>query len=241
MPRRVSTTKLTLLPENFEALLQAGDLRQLKAVFDACELDARHGDTRRTALAFEACPGALAQWLVAQGADLECRNSLDVTPLAEHAGRGTGMVRTLIALGANLEARSNEGTPLHHACGRHQRASVAALLAAGADVEVQNARGHSPLEHALDTCRDVDLADMAKIAKLLLAHGAARTPRMKDMITRAGEAFEAHRSRFDPRHLKVTDRALRDLYRLFAVPPVPRRAPPDGVAPMAVSAEGWRA
>ena len=63
-------SKKKQLPKDFEALLDQGDLAALKAVFDSCDVDAHGGYSKRTALAFDACPDALARWLVEQGADL---------------------------------------------------------------------------------------------------------------------------------------------------------------------------
>jgi hypothetical protein len=45
----VAKGKKKTLPRDFEALLEKGNLEQLKAVFDDCELDARGGYARQTA------------------------------------------------------------------------------------------------------------------------------------------------------------------------------------------------
>ena len=67
----MAKAKKKTLPKDFRELLEKGDVAQLKAVFDTCEVDARvsYGD-KETALAFFACPPELARWLVAQGADI---------------------------------------------------------------------------------------------------------------------------------------------------------------------------
>jgi len=64
-----------LLPKNFEELLEKGELSELKEVFEACDLNARGGYGKQTALAFDECPDELAQWLVAQGADLSAADT----------------------------------------------------------------------------------------------------------------------------------------------------------------------
>lgn len=65
--------KKTTLPRDFEDRLKQGDPEALKAVVTSCELDARGGYGKQTALAFDKCPHELAQWLVEQGADLPDR------------------------------------------------------------------------------------------------------------------------------------------------------------------------
>jgi hypothetical protein len=63
--------KRTTLPKDFEELLAKADLPTLKAVFGRCEVDARGGFSRQTALAYDNCPHELTVWLVAHGADLQ--------------------------------------------------------------------------------------------------------------------------------------------------------------------------
>ncbi len=71
----MTKAKKKLLPKNFEALLENGDIAQLKAVFDTCDVNARGGYGKQTALAFDKCPDALASWLVTQGADLSATDT----------------------------------------------------------------------------------------------------------------------------------------------------------------------
>jgi hypothetical protein len=75
----MAKAKKKLLPKDFEALLEKGDIGELKAVFDNCEVDARGGVFKQTALAFNECPDEMARWLVAQGADLSAGNSYGET------------------------------------------------------------------------------------------------------------------------------------------------------------------
>ena len=60
--------KKKTLPKDFEELLSKGNLQELKEVFNTCELDARGGYGKQTALAYDNCPHELAKWLVEQGA-----------------------------------------------------------------------------------------------------------------------------------------------------------------------------
>src|SRR5664279_2542604 len=73
------------LPKDFESLLEKGTMAELKAVFDVCEIDARGGYSKQTALAYDKCPDDLARWLVAQGADLSATDTWGNTPLHQRA------------------------------------------------------------------------------------------------------------------------------------------------------------
>ncbi|AZQ52819.1 hypothetical protein [Burkholderia cenocepacia] len=56
--------KKKLLPKDFDALLDEGDVAKLQAVFDTCDVNARGGPSKRTALSFDRwsrCARALAR------------------------------------------------------------------------------------------------------------------------------------------------------------------------------------
>jgi len=48
--------KRTTLPKDFDELLKKGNLQELKEVFSKCEINARGGYSKHTALAYDNCP-----------------------------------------------------------------------------------------------------------------------------------------------------------------------------------------
>jgi hypothetical protein len=233
--------KKKLLPKEFEALLAKGKLDALKAVFDTCEVDARGGYTKHTALAFDECPHALAKWLVEQGADLAAADTYGATPLHARAASWQGNIGSLIELGADVNHNAGQrGTPLHMAAGAHKAENTSILLAHGAKVEVKNAAGETPLAHALARCNNIDIENMAELAEALLAAGAKVTKEMKAAVVRIGTEFEFHRSAFAADSVDATSKALTRLYELLEVPPVPRRAVHDGKRPIVAKKKRWQ-
>lgn len=255
--------KKKLLPKDFDTLLKAGDIAALKAVFDACELDARGGYGKQTALAFRDCPDELARWLVGQGADIEARDAYGRTPLHEHAGSWQGRVEVLLDLGADIQAQDTEGdTPLHKAARSGNAGAVGVLLARGARADALNAAGLTPLAAGLQYCSNAQIVEMADISALLLAADPPRKsgfldrvrravsgrgdttaqglPQLRAFVQRIGENFEFHRAGFNPDYLEATSAALDRLYGLFDAPPVPRRLMHDGRAPIAVGPGRWQ-
>lgn len=258
----MAKAKKKLLPKDFGALLKQGDLVALKAVFDTCDVNARGGYLKETALAFDDCPDALARWLIEHGADLHAEDRYGETPLHARARHWQGRIESLIELGANVNHGENaRGTPLHAAAGSGNIDATRLLLQHGARADALNREGQTPLAYALQRCSNAQIAAIAEIAGQLLearnrrdpkpvsffarvlgrgrTEDAAISPDLKAAVTRIGIEFEFHRSGFNPEYLEETSAGLDKLYALFDVPPVPRRAMHDGQSPIAAKATRW--
>lgn len=258
---KMARAKKKLLPKDFEELLKEGDLPRLKAIFDSCELDARGGYSKRTALAFVACPDELARWLVEQGADIGAQDTYGETPLHTRAGHWQGEIGILLDLGAEVNARDSRGeTPLHRAARVGNVSAVRLLLEHGALTDVVDSRQLTPLALALRDCHNARIETVVAVAELLLepeapkatglralasrifggGGGAGRvTPQMKAFVQQIGTEFEFHRANYNPEFLPAASAALERLYVLFDVPPVPRRSMHGGGAPIVAKAARW--
>lgn len=228
--------KRKTLPKDFEERLKKGNLAELTAVFDTCELTATGGYSKHTAIGFLDCPDDLIRWLVDQGLDVDTPDSHQRTPFSDRCSLGrVAQLGLLLELGADLERADYQGsTPLHTAAGRHKPQAVAFLIKAGADVTGGPAAPTSPLEWCLKTTRNTDIPSTADIAELLLAAGATTTPEMADEVRRIGADFEFHRGGFNPDYLAETDAGLARLYALFGVDAVAPRRLHDGTSPIEV-------
>jgi Ankyrin repeats (many copies) len=225
----MAKAKKKLLPKDFEALLAKGELGTLKAVFDTCDVNARGGAFKKSALAFNDCPDDLARWLVEKGADVLAGDKYGETPLHSRAGHWQGRLDILFELKADLNHGANKrGTPLHNAAGAFNAKTAALLVQNGAHVNALNDRKQTPLAYALQRCRGASIEEIAAVAEMLLQAGAFRTPEMQDDVTRIGTEFEFQRDNFNPDEVDATSTALDKLYVLFEVTPAPRRALHDG-------------
>jgi ankyrin repeat protein len=116
--------------------LEQGDADAIKAVFQTCDVNARGGYRKQTALTFNALSDDLVRWLVAQGADIAATDSQGATPLHACSGHWQGQIAVLLELGAAVDARGQYGdTPLHRAVAVGNRNTAELLLKAGADVD----------------------------------------------------------------------------------------------------------
>jgi Ankyrin repeats (many copies) len=237
----MAKAKKKLLPKDFVALLAAGELDALKAVFETCDVNARGGYGKQPALAFDECPDELAQWLVAEGADIAAADEYGATPLHVRAASWRGRIESLIRLGANVNHNAGyRGTPLHTAAGAFIIDNVRILLAHGADATATNRDGDTALAYALSRCSNINIENMSAISALLLDAGVAVNERMQERITKIGTEFEFHRSNFNPESVEVTSVALDKLYKLFGVAPVPRRIVHDSKSPIRANAARWQ-
>ena len=232
--------KKKTLPANFYELIEAKDLDALKAVFNECELNAYDRRSfKKPALSFYEIPLELMDWLITQGADINARDEYERTPLHYHAQvNNVEKVALLLEKGADIESKAAyDETPLFGA-GYHPEVT-ALLIAKGADVKAKNDMKHTPMEAMLHTVQSIDISKAAKTAELYLKAGLKPTKFTKEQITRIGEDFEFHREKFNPEYLEETDAGLQQLYKLFNVPPVPRRIQHDGQSSIILTGDTW--
>jgi ankyrin repeat protein len=234
--------KKKTLPKNFDELITENNIANLKRVFDTCELDARGGYGKATALSFHNVPEELVRWLVEKGADIEAVDTYQRTALHRHTMARSGNITVLLELGANVKATDNYGdTPLHFAAGSSFNvSSVKKLIEYGADTNAFNANKQTPLEKALSRANNIDIVNLVEISKILLQYTNEITQKMKDAVTRLGEDFEFHRENFNKEYLHETDKALNNLYEIYGVLPVKRRIMHDSTSPILVNGTTWQ-
>ena len=232
--------KKKTLPANFKELLEAKDLDALKAVFNECELNAYDRYSFKTpALSFYKIPLELMDWLIAQGADINARDEYERTPLHYHAQvNNVEKVALLLERGADIEAQDKyKNTPLHFA---EYNVEVAQLLIEkGADIKAKNNMGHNVMERLLSRLYSGYIERAVKATEIYLKAGLKPSKYAKEQVTRVGEDFEFHREDSDTEWVEKRDVALQQLYKLFDVPPVPRRIQHDGKSPIVLAGHTW--
>lgn len=235
--------KRKTLPSDFYEILRIGDIDEIKAVFDKCEITAYAGRCDlNTALHHYGVPVELVRWLVAEGLDVNTLNSYGRTPLNFHAGNSAEVMKVLFELGGDVSKADNyDNTPLHSAASGYRPENVKLLVEQGVDLDAKNGIWErTPLEEALVSCRGIDIGKCAEVAEILVNAGARVTPMAKDYVRKIGEDVEFHRGSFHPDYVEEIDTGLAKLYKLFDVEPVKARKIHDGVSPIVVESSDWK-
>lgn len=237
--------KRKTLPKDFGEMLTSAPLEELIAVFARCELDARGGYTKATALGFRDCPDELIVWLVEQGLDVDTPDSRGETALVERAHsamrKHVDQIPLLLSLGADIEAVDSRGrTALQSAVIALRTDAAAVLVEHGAAVSREDWTPQRLLEAALARVENTGITAAAGLARLLLDQGAPITDTMRSRVEQIGEGFERARPVFAKDMLASTEAALHELYEIFDVTPVGARVMHDGSSPIHVHAGSWQ-
>lgn len=235
--------KRKTLPSDFYEIIHRGDIEELKAVFDNCEITAYAGRCDlNTALHHYGVPVELVRWLVAEGLDVNTLNSYGCTPLNFQARNSAEVTKVLLELGGDVSKADNyDNTPLHSAASGYRPENVKLLVDQGVDLDAKNRIWErTPLEEALVSCRGIDIGRCAEVAEILVNAGARVTPAAKDYVRQIGEDTEFHREAFNKDYIEEIDAGLAKLYKLFDVEPIKQRKIHDGVSPIVVESGTWK-
>lgn len=235
--------KKKTLPADFEKILARGDVEEIKGILEQCEADAHKPRDKKPVLFFANLPEEIIRYLVEERrADINQLSKRGETALAEHAFTHPEHIPLFVELGADVNCHERHGsTPLHHVAGFHRVEGVRVLLEYGADPSIRCGwYQDTPLERSLKSCKNIDIANTAEIAEMLLQNGESVTEGLQKEVTRIGTEFELYRADFAQDSIGETQQGLEKLYRLFSVAPVSRRQEYDGKSPIVVTADTWQ-
>ncbi len=116
----------------------------------------------------------VCSWLLSQGAEINGHDGLGDTPLTVSLSCPE-TASFLIRRGANVNkcrSGTDEDAPLHIAAGLLQKRIVKKLLKNGADPNILNTRGETPIFRAIRSENGRNTAELAKTLKILIRHNA---------------------------------------------------------------------
>ena len=235
--------KRKTLVDNFQSIIDGGDLDSFKAVFDKCEITATNrGKTTCNALSYQRLTPAHIQFLVDNGIDINADCGWGHSAVALQA-RDMDNLRCLLDNGADIDrvVVGYRGNALTHAASITDAVAVKNLLECGAAADIKVGwENLSVLDTALAHCQNGYIVEVLKISKMLLAKGVKPSDKTKEYVHRIGERFEFYRRDFNKDLVDEYSDALEELYKLFDVEPVPRRVMYDGKSKIVVKSTTWQ-
>jgi len=235
--------KRKTLPEDFQEIINSGDMDKFKAVFEKCEVSATaRSRTTENAFSFKGLTEEHVAFLAENGIDLNADCGWGETPATKLAD-DMNLLKILIAHGVdiNFAADTRTGNALFANARNHKAQAVENLLACGADPESCGGWDkYTALDESLRSCNNANIVSMVRIAKALLAAGAKTSDKTKNFVTKIGESFEFYRSKFARDRVEEFSDALDELYKIFNVTPVPRRELHNEKKPITVKSSTWQ-
>ncbi len=135
----------------------------------------------------------IAKLLIKHGADVNAKSKQLLTPLHYAASGDIAMTKMLLEAGADVNAKAdersqNQRTPLISAIVNNSTEIATLLIEAGAEINLKNADGRTPLWFALKTCYPIDRrgihpeaytcsGERGAVVRILLTNGADWEPR----------------------------------------------------------------
>ena len=167
------------LPNDIKEILASGDVGAVAEAVKNCEIGAYlRSEYGKPKLLHFVCSQEIAEFLVARGEDINCRNERGQTPIhCRVKQHRPDLIPGLLALGGDINARDNtDQTPLFGAVERLAAPEVEQLIQWGADPTLD---AHSKIygdytltKYALSWYNLFDSPRILRIFKVLRAHGA---------------------------------------------------------------------
>src|SRR5574344_1148865 len=164
--------KRKTLIDNFQEIIDSGNLEDFKAVFDKCEITATNrGSTTRNAFSYKGLTPVHIQFLIDNGLDANSDCGYGNSAVF-HQAKDLDNMKCLLDNGAdiNLVIKNYRGSALSEAVENLDPIAVSNLLECGASVDVLcDFDGKSILDAALAHCDNGYIIKALEICKMLLA------------------------------------------------------------------------
>ncbi len=231
------------LLNNFQEIIDSGDMEAFQKVFEKCEISATAaGKTSCNAFSYKNLTPAHIRFLAENGLDVNSDCGFGYPAIAFQASDRDNL-RCLLDHGADpdLVLTPYRETALARACSMHDAAAVRNLLEAGASVSVTGGiENRELIDLTLVHCDNIFIPQTLAIIKMLKEYGAKTTVKTSEYVRRIGERFEFFRDSISPDMVDELSASLEELYSFFDVPPVPSRRMHDGMSAITVKGSSWQ-
>ncbi len=248
-------TKKKELVENFQEIIDSGDMEAFKKVFDTCEISATKAprtigkgrtkhqwQTNCNAFSYKNLTPAHIQFLVDSGLEVNSNCGYGYPAITFQASNKENL-RCLLDNGADIECVVSPklGTPLAIACMCQDVDGVRNLIDAGASIRATGVEGKTLVDLALSYCGE-RFSQALSVAKMLLEHGAKTTDKTREYLFDLARSFAYERANMTKEEIDEINPLLDVVLSRLDISPivVPQKNKHDGVSAITVNAKNLR-
>lgn len=214
-------SKRTMLPANFQELLDNKDIEGLKNVYELCTLNAKNSRLGTNAFATYPLPREFAFWLKDQGVDVDLEDKRGVTPLFYQLRKENSGVPLLVELGANIHhALVGDRTIIHEAVLCEDITAVELAVEKGVNINIisdmpTKAKCCTPLERYMMLKKMP--VEYVEFAEVLRRNGAVVTNKLVSIMKKLYDRYQAEKPELDEETIRINDEAIHKLLELFKI------------------------
>lgn len=239
---RMPKKRITLV-KDFCEILESGNLEEIKAVFEKCDINAKTDKYGFNAFGQRPLSREAAFWLKEQGCDINQKDYYGDTPVLRQISRYQGNLKLMLELGADVNAIDRSGyTLLHKVAMQGTKEDVLLLLEQGLDINAKQlcSKMHSEMYTPLEVLfynYDGRPSELQEMAELFISGGAKITDRVKAALIKKGKSFEFYRADYNSDMLDADSLAMDSLYELIKVEYPQKVEKHDGISPIVAEGE----
>ncbi len=239
------------LVENFQEIIDSGDMEAFKKVFDTCEITATKAprtigkgrtkhqwQTNCNAFSYKNLTPAHIQFLVDSGLEVNSNCGYGYPAITFQASNAENL-RCLLDNGADLECVVSPklGTPLAIACMCQDVDGVRNLIDAGASIRATGVEGKTLVDLALSYCGE-RFSQALSVAKILLERGAKTTDNTQVYLLDLERSFAYEKANMTKEEIDEINTLLDEFFgHSDTSPVVPHKDKHDGVSAITVNAK----
>lgn len=214
--------KKTMLPIEFQNLLENNDIDALKSLFETCNINAKISRAGTNAFAMYPLPREFAFWIKNEGMDINMPDKKGKTPVFYQIKSKNSGVPLLAELGADLHylLPENNHSIYHEAVLVGDIEAIKIAIEQGVDINIESrfpyeVKNTTPLELFLK--RDLLPVEYMEIVKLLIDNGAIVTRKINSLMGYTVRRFNSIKQNLDDNVRIENETALSNLFKILDI------------------------
>lgn len=185
-----------LLVKGFDKILERGDLKELKQVFNKCDVNATNGKYGSTVFGMKPLNKELLQWLIEQGGDINKPDYYGIPPIFKQVSKDNDNLYIMVELGADIFSNTrDERTLMRCVLDNGTTHQIEFLIKQGLSINATKGQ-QSALEYLLfDTPENFQ--DLLEKVEFLLSKGAVVTDKSLKLLSNLKNTLEYRKDRYD--------------------------------------------